>query len=74
VNTYNTVTYNADDTVATVTDPRGVVATYSHNDRHLVTQISYSVSSGLQSTVPARPTWDPYNAVGPPLPGYRADP
>ena len=67
MNTYNTVTYNADDTVATVTDPRGVVATYSHNDRHLVTQISYSVSSGLQSTVPARPTWDPYNAVGPPL-------
>jgi YD repeat-containing protein len=65
VNTHNTVTDNADDTVATVTDPRGVVATYSHNDRHLVTQISYSVPSGLQSTVPARPTATfTYDSVG----------
>jgi YD repeat-containing protein len=42
-------TYNNDDTVATVTDPRGVVATNSYNNRHLLTQISYSVPSGMES-------------------------
>jgi YD repeat-containing protein len=34
--------YNADDTLQTMTDPRGVVTTYSYNNRHLVTNIAYS--------------------------------
>jgi YD repeat-containing protein len=49
-NTYNTVTYNADDTQATVTDPRGVVTTFSYNARRLVTGISYSTVSGISTT------------------------
>lgn len=49
---YETRTYNADDTVATVTDPRGAVATYSYGqldshgteDRALPTKIAYAHS------------------------------
>jgi YD repeat-containing protein len=63
--TYNTITYNSDDTLATATDPRGVVTTYSYNGRHLPTQISYTVPSGLTSTVPATPTATfTYDSVG----------
>jgi len=41
--------YNADDTVHSVTDPRGVVATNTLNNRHLLTGISYSVPTGIPS-------------------------
>ncbi|HEX6716097.1 MAG TPA: hypothetical protein VF088_03260 [Pyrinomonadaceae bacterium] len=37
-------TYNADDTVASITDPRGAVATYSYNGRHLVTSITHAMA------------------------------
>jgi YD repeat-containing protein len=44
--------YNADDTVLTVTDARGAIATYSYNGRHLVTGISYQPPSGGIGTSP----------------------
>jgi YD repeat-containing protein len=45
----NTVyAYNSDDTVQSVTDARGAVATYSYNDnRGLVTGVNYSAPSGI---------------------------
>jgi len=49
---YQTTTYNADDTVATVTDPRGTVTTYSYGNpgiaekRPVVVGIAYSVPYG----------------------------
>jgi len=57
-NTYNTVTYNADDTQATITDPRGVVATYGYNSRHLMTGISYSTVTGVNTTPSVTITYD----------------
>jgi len=39
--------YNADDTVHSVTDPRGVVATNTLNSRHLLTGVSYSSVAGV---------------------------
>lgn len=42
--------YNADDTLQTVTDARGASATFSYNARHLVTGISYSAPSGITGT------------------------
>lgn len=44
-----TYAYYADDTLQTVTDPRGVSATNSYNARHLLTGIGYQVTG----TVPA---------------------
>jgi YD repeat-containing protein len=44
-----TYTYNADDTVLTKTDPRGITATYSYNNRKLVTGIDYAEISGIPS-------------------------
>ena len=51
-NTATTFTYNADDTMHSVTDARGASATYSYNNRHLVTGITYGVPSGSDMTVP----------------------
>jgi YD repeat-containing protein len=45
--------YNGDDTIQQVTDPRGTVATYTHNNRHLVTGVSYSLLSGVPTTGPS---------------------
>lgn len=45
-----TYSYNADDTVNTVTDARGVISTFGYNGRHLMTSISYSVPSGVVAT------------------------
>jgi YD repeat-containing protein len=43
-----TYTYNEDDLVQTVTDPRNVVATNTYNNhRHLLTGVSYSAPSGI---------------------------
>ncbi|HEV7903688.1 MAG TPA: S8 family serine peptidase [Pyrinomonadaceae bacterium] len=43
-------TYNADDTVRTVTDARGAVRTMSYNARHLLTGVSYSTPTGVTAT------------------------
>ncbi|HLG15183.1 MAG TPA: Ig-like domain-containing protein, partial [Blastocatellia bacterium] len=44
--------YNADDTLQSRTDPRGVTTTYSYNARHLLTGISYSPPAGIPATAP----------------------
>jgi YD repeat-containing protein len=41
---HTTWQYNADDTVAGVTDPRGATTTYSYNARHLPNVITYALS------------------------------
>ncbi|HET6975279.1 MAG TPA: carbohydrate-binding protein [Pyrinomonadaceae bacterium] len=38
--------YNIDDTIRVVTDPRGATATYTYNNRRLVTGITYTRPSG----------------------------
>jgi YD repeat-containing protein len=43
-------TYNADDTVSTVTDARGATSTFTYNNRHLVTAITYGVPGGVAAT------------------------
>jgi YD repeat-containing protein len=53
--------YNSDDTIQSVTDARGVSATYSYNARHLVTAINYSAPAGITPT--ANITFS-YDAVG----------
>jgi YD repeat-containing protein len=51
--------YNPDDTPASVTDGRGVVATYGYNNnRHLVNSINYSTPSGVQATPTENFTYD----------------
>ena len=69
---YQTTTYNADDTVATVTDPRGTVTTfkYGHVDegtgseyRALPTKIEYSVPGGSAIPDPADVSFT-YDAAG----------
>jgi hypothetical protein len=57
-NTYNTITYNADDTQATFTDPRGVVGTFTYNGRDLLTQVSYNTVSGVETTPTVDFTYD----------------
>lgn len=42
--------YNTDDTVQSVTDARGAAATYTYNNRHLVTGINYSAPAGITPT------------------------
>jgi YD repeat-containing protein len=42
--------YNEDDTVKNMTDGRGIVATFSYNNRHQVTGISYSQQTGIAQT------------------------
>jgi len=59
--TATTWTYNADDTVLSVTDARGAATTYAYNGRHLTTGITYSASGGI--SVPAPVTYG-YDAVG----------
>ncbi len=47
---YTSYEYYKDDMVMSVTDPRGAGVTYSYNNRGLVTNLSYSVPSGVAST------------------------
>jgi YD repeat-containing protein len=54
-------TYNADDTVRTVTDARGAVRTMSYNARHLLTGVSYSAPTGI---TPTGATAYDYDAAG----------
>lgn len=51
-------TYNADDTVNTVTDARSASVTYGYNARHLVTSKSYSAPTGIRSTANATLGYD----------------
>ena len=70
--TYTSRTYNADDSVATVTDPRGAVTayTYGYADdsgsteyRPLLTKMAWSVPTGSGIAVPADVNFA-YDAVG----------
>jgi RHS repeat-associated protein len=42
--------YFADDTVQTLTDGRGATTTFSYNNRHLLTGITYGVPAGVAAT------------------------
>src|SRR5207237_1246068 len=54
-----TYAYNPDDTLASVTDARGAVTTYSYNDnRHLVTGVSYTAPAGITTTPSVTFTYD----------------
>ena len=48
--TATTYAYNTDDTVNSVIDARGAAATYTYNNRHLVTGITYSAPDGITAT------------------------
>lgn len=45
-----TFSYFADDSVQTVTDARGAASTYSYNNRHLISAITYGVPGGVAAT------------------------
>jgi YD repeat-containing protein len=45
-----TYSYNADDTPHSVTDARGVVSTFTYNNRHQTTGISYTTVTGIAHT------------------------
>lgn len=66
---YTTTTYNADDSVATVTDPRDAVTTYTYGipttseKRAVVTAIAYSVPSGSNIPDPSDVSFT-YDAAG----------
>jgi YD repeat-containing protein len=51
-------TYNPDDTINTITDARGVIATYGYNARHLMTSINYSAPAGVAPTANATFAYD----------------
>jgi len=44
--------YYSDDLVQSVTDPRGVVATNTYNNRHLLTGVSYSAPAAIDAPAP----------------------
>jgi len=56
-------TYNSDDTVNTMTDPRNVVATYSYNGRGMVTMISFN-DGGAPDIADVGPISFTYDAAG----------
>ncbi len=47
---HTTWVYNPDDTIYSVSDARGALATYSYNARHLPTSITYSAPTGITAT------------------------
>ncbi len=54
-----TWTYNADDTIHSMTDARGASATYTYNNgRRLVTKIEYSAPTGVTATATAEFAYD----------------
>ncbi len=56
---YTTYTYNLDDTVATQTDGRGVVTSYTYNSRQLVTNIAWNVgATGVSDPTDVTFTYD----------------
>jgi YD repeat-containing protein len=56
--TSTTYTYNADDSVLSVTDARGAAATYAYNGRHLTTRVTYSASGGISISAPVTYGYD----------------
>lgn len=54
-------TYNADDTVNTITDARGASQTFTYNNRHLRTSITYAAPAGV--ALPSNVTFS-YDAAG----------
>ncbi len=55
---HTTWSYNYDDTINSVKDARGAIATYGYNSRRLVTSINYSAPSGIASTPNVSFTYD----------------
>lgn len=53
-----TYVYNDDDNLKSVTDARGVVSTFTYNDRHLLTGIAYSAPAGITATAHAAFAYD----------------
>lgn len=53
-----TFTYNTDDTVNVERDARGTTTTYSYNNRHLVTGLTYTESAGVTATPNVTFTYD----------------
>jgi RHS repeat-associated protein len=45
-----TYAYNSDDTLQSMTDARGAVSSYVYNNRHLVTNINYTVTGTVAAT------------------------
>ena len=45
--------YNADDTIQKITDPRGAVTTFGYNNRHGVTNASYTLLPGVPTNGPS---------------------
>jgi YD repeat-containing protein len=54
-------TYNADDTINSITDARGASQTFAYNGRHLPTSITYAATGGI--SVPAS-VFFTYDAAG----------
>jgi YD repeat-containing protein len=50
--------YNSDDTAQTLTDGRGIVSTFSYNNRQQVTGISYSQLTGIANTTAVSYSYD----------------
>jgi YD repeat-containing protein len=57
----NTFAYNADDTLQTMTDPRGVATNYGYNNRKMVTSITYGTAPDV---MPLNPVTFGYDEVG----------
>jgi YD repeat-containing protein len=60
-------TYTTFDALSTKTDARGVVATYSYDSLHRVTQVSYNTVSGITTAPTVTYTYDTdstYNESG----------
>jgi hypothetical protein len=55
---YDSYEYYSDDTLMQVTDPRGASATYSYNDRRLMTSIVYGAPGGVAATPNVTFTYD----------------
>lgn len=58
-----TWTYNADDTINSVTDARSASQTFAYNGRHLVTGKTYAAPGGQGIVIPASVTYT-YDAAG----------
>jgi YD repeat-containing protein len=50
---HTTWEYNADDTVQSITDARGITSTFGYNARHLLTSLSLPPAQNLPSGIPA---------------------
>ncbi|MFL6208705.1 MAG: S8 family serine peptidase [Pyrinomonadaceae bacterium] len=53
-----TYTYYADDQMHTMTDARGATTTFSYNNRHLITNVSYSAPSPITAPTPITYAYD----------------